>query len=210
MVDNAPLNIGCLGVILAGGQAARLGDQARGGDKCLIEIGGAPLLAHVLARLRPQVAETVLSANGDPTRFQAYGVDVVADTEPGQGPLAGLIAGLAAAERRRLPFCLTVPGDAPLLPGDLAARLFAAIGDRHCAVAMSGNQRQSVFALWRTAALPPLRDLYRDGTRALWRAQQALDAAEGLFSSEDADSFVGLNRPEDRTALATALARPGR
>ena len=90
MVDNALLNTGCLGVILAGGQAARLGDEARGGDKCLIEIGGAPLLAHVLTRLRPQVAATVLSANGDPVRFKAYGVEVVADAEPGQGPLAGL------------------------------------------------------------------------------------------------------------------------
>ena len=210
MVDNSSQNSGCLGVILAGGNALRLGDQARGGDKCLVDIGGAPLLAHVLARLSPQVAETVLSANGDPARFKAYGLEVVADAEPGQGPLAGLIAGLVEAERRGLSFCLTVPGDAPLLPHDLGARLLAVIGERLCAVAMSGNQRQSVFALWRTAALIPLRDLYRDGTRALWRTQQALDAVEAAFAPEEADAFAGLNRPEDRTALAIALARAGR
>jgi molybdopterin-guanine dinucleotide biosynthesis protein A len=46
------------GVILAGGQGQRMG----GVDKALVPLAGAPLLAHVIARLEPQVERLVLSA----------------------------------------------------------------------------------------------------------------------------------------------------
>ncbi|MGB8711143.1 MAG: NTP transferase domain-containing protein, partial [Methyloceanibacter sp.] len=41
------------GIILAGGKSSRMG----GGDKCLLPLGGRPILAHVIERLKPQVAE---------------------------------------------------------------------------------------------------------------------------------------------------------
>jgi molybdopterin-guanine dinucleotide biosynthesis protein A len=33
-----------------------------GGDKCLLPLGGRPLLAHVIERLRSQVASLVINA----------------------------------------------------------------------------------------------------------------------------------------------------
>ena len=78
-------------VVLAGGLARRMG----GGDKPLRSLGGRPLLDHVLARVGPQVAGIVLNANGDPGRFAAYRLPVVADPLPDHpGPLAGVLAGL--------------------------------------------------------------------------------------------------------------------
>ncbi len=68
-----------LGVILAGGQARRLG----GGDKALRELAGKPLLAHAMDRLAPQVAQIVINANGDPARFDSFPAPVVADTVEG-------------------------------------------------------------------------------------------------------------------------------
>src|SRR3546814_4807929 len=74
------------GVIRAGGQARRMG----GGDKPLQLLGGRPLLAHVIDRLGPQVAGLAISANGNPARFAAFGLPVIADTLPDHpGPLAG-------------------------------------------------------------------------------------------------------------------------
>ena len=64
------------GVILAGGQSRRMG----GGDKGLLDIAGKSMLRHVIDRLTPQVKTTVINANGDPTRFSAFGLPVVADT----------------------------------------------------------------------------------------------------------------------------------
>lgn len=197
-----------VGVILAGGAAKRMG----GGDKCLQQIGDRTALAHIVARLSPQVDRLVLNANGDASRFAGYGLEVIADAETEQGPVAGLLAGLAHAQDNGYPLCLTVPGDAPLVPRDLAARLYRTMLDKNapCGVATSGGRRQNVFALWRTSALPDARELYADGVRALWRLQDALGAVETPFPADDANGFSGFNRSEDLTALATALARAER
>lgn len=197
-----------LGIILAGGAAKRMG----GGDKCLQPIGGMTALGHILKRLAPQVEDVLLNANGDAARFAEYGIHVVADDETDQGPIAGLLAGLAQAQARGHALCLTVPGDAPLLPTDLAARLYRTMQDQHarCAVAASGGRRQNVFALWRTSVLADARQIYASGIRALWRLQNALGAVETPFAAEESGSFAGFNRSEDLAALATALAREER
>jgi len=67
-----------LGVILAGGQARRMG----GGDKGLLSLGGQALLRHVFDRLEPQVAALALNANGDPARFAGVGLPVLSDSGP--------------------------------------------------------------------------------------------------------------------------------
>ena len=67
-------------------------------------LAGKPMLAHVIERLRPQVGALVINANGDPARFAAFGLPVVADTVDGfVGPLAGVLAGMrwSAAQRAR-------------------------------------------------------------------------------------------------------------
>ena len=143
---------GVLGVILAGGEARRMG----GGDKCLRELGGQTLLARLIDTVRPQVDALVLNANGDPARFASYGLPVLADVVEGSaGPLAGILTGLrhaaaaalgsdptgsvlaqgvspqrvasGAAEQppatTRLEWIATFPGDAPFLPADLVARM---------------------------------------------------------------------------------------
>jgi len=213
MVDHQPPAYGStrtpiVGVILAGGAARRMG----GGDKCLQQIGDRTALAHIVTRLSPQVDRLLLNANGDAGRFAGYGLEVIADAETEQGPVAGLLAGLAHAQDNGYPLCLTVPGDAPLLPRDLAARLSQTLTQKsaRCAVAIVGGRRQNVFALWRTSALPDARGLYADGLRALWRLQDALGAVETPFPADDANSFAGFNRSEDLIALATALARAER
>ena len=79
------------GVILAGGLATRMG----GGDKCLLPLGGAPMLEGIIARLQPQVSALALNANGDAARLARFGLPVVADSVDGfAGPLAGVLAGL--------------------------------------------------------------------------------------------------------------------
>ena len=103
------------GVLLAGGLSRRMG----GGDKNLRLLGGRPVLAHVIERVRPQVAALALNANGDPKRFADYGLPVVADTVEGfAGPLAGVLAGLdwAGEAAPRCAWLLSAPTDAPFLP----------------------------------------------------------------------------------------------
>jgi molybdopterin-guanine dinucleotide biosynthesis protein A len=107
------------GVILAGGLARRMG----GGDKALLELAGETLLARVIARLKPQVGEMVLNANGDPARFAEFGLPVVADTVEGfAGPLAGILAGMRWAAAKGYSHVASAAGDTPFFPADLVAR----------------------------------------------------------------------------------------
>ena len=99
-----------VGLLLAGGQSRRMG----GGDKALRLLGGRSLLERVIERLRPQVAALVLNANGDPTRFEAFGLPVAADSiSDFAGPLAGILAGLDWAAEHR-PDCPVVAMSRPM------------------------------------------------------------------------------------------------
>lgn len=107
-------------LLLCGGAGSRLG----GVDKPLQLLAGRPLIERVLERIAPQAGEILISANRSFEQYAAYGLRVIDDGEHADcGPLAGIAAGLAAATSDAL---LCVPGDAPLLPDDLASRLDAA------------------------------------------------------------------------------------
>ena len=111
------------GLILAGGRGTRMGEA----DKGLVELFGQPMVAHVAARLRPQVDRLLISANRNPQAYAAHGTVVSDDPADGNaaGPLAGVAAALAAA---RSSWVVTVPCDAPFFPIDLVVRLGAALG----------------------------------------------------------------------------------
>jgi molybdenum cofactor guanylyltransferase len=197
-----------IGVLLAGGLARRMG----GGDKPLRTVAGRPLLDLVIERVRPQVSALVLNANGDPARFAAYGLPVVADTVPDNpGPLAGVLAGLDWAAEH-CPGCLlvvSVPTDAPFLPADLVARLEAqmAAEDADLACAASGGQAHPVIGLWPVRLRHDLRHaLVDEGIRKVdvWTARYRL--ATVAFSDRPVDPFFNANRPEDLTAAASLLA----
>lgn len=205
----SPATIG--GVILAGGRSRRMG----GGDKCLAPLDGRPLLAHAIERLAPQVGPLVLSANGDPARFAAFGLPVIADGFPGfAGPLAGVLAGLDRAAGSGLAAVATVPADTPFFPEDMVARLAAAMAraDAPAAVAATldperGPVPHPACALWSVALRADLRAALEGGTRRVLDFARAHGAAEATFPGDDR-AFFNVNAPDDlRRAQALLAAR---
>jgi molybdopterin-guanine dinucleotide biosynthesis protein A len=188
-----------LGLVLAGGLARRMG----GGDKALIRIGGATILERVLDRLRPQCGQIVLNANGDPARFAATGLPVIADDVPGfAGPLAGILAGLdwTAAHLPQIEWIASVPGDCPFVPRDLVARLLAARIEAALplACARSGEWRHPVVGLWPVALRKDLRHaLVDEGLRKIevWTARHGVAVAD--WPTDPVDPFFNINTPED-------------
>lgn len=188
-----------LGLVLAGGLARRMG----GGDKALITIGGKAILARVLARLKPHCAEVILNANGDPGRFSAYALPVVADGVAGfPGPLAGVLAGLDwAAERRAdLEWVASAPADCPFLPHDLVGRLHAARAEqgKKLACAQSGGRRHPVVGLWPVALRRDLREAVEgEGLRKIeaWTARHGIAIAD--WPAAPLDPFFNVNTPEE-------------
>lgn len=196
------------GVILAGGRSRRMG----GGDKGLIKLAGQPMLAHVIDRLGPQVARLAISAGGDPARFAAFGLPVLADTVSGfVGPLAGLLAGMRWASREGAVSLVIVPGDVPFVPRDLVARLAAGAGTSSCAAASSGGRLHPVIGLWPVARAGALEDAIRGGLRKalVWAECHDTMPVEFAFltiGAREVDPFFNVNTPED-LALAEAILR---
>jgi molybdopterin-guanine dinucleotide biosynthesis protein A len=188
-----------LGLVLAGGLARRMG----GGDKALIAIGGATILARVLARFKPQCAAVILNANGDPARFAATGLPVVPDSVPDfAGPLAGILAGLdwAAAHAPQIADIASVPGDCPFLPADLVARLQTARAAAQVplACARSGEWRHPVVALCSVKLREDLRHaLIEEGLHKIetWTARYGVAIAD--WPDQPVDPFFNVNTPGD-------------
>ncbi|MGZ9410282.1 MAG: molybdenum cofactor guanylyltransferase MobA [Methylocystis sp.] len=196
----------CIGVILAGGLARRMG----GGDKPLVEIAGRPILRHVVDRLKPQCARLAINANGDPARFTAFGLPVICDSVEGfAGPLAGVLAGMDFGAAKGAAHVLSAPGDTPFLPADLLSRLQAARTRTGAtiAVAASNGRTHHAVALWPVA-------LRADVRRALVAEdERRVSAFIGRYASvivdwpiEPYDPFFNVNRPED-LARAEAIAK---
>jgi molybdenum cofactor guanylyltransferase len=187
------------GLVLAGGQGRRMGMV----DKGLVELDGKPLVAHVLARLAPQVGALIVNANRNAERYAALGYPVVGDAIGGfAGPLAGLHAGLSAAAT---PFIATTPCDSPFLPADLVARLAGAFGQGalDIAVARTFEQPHPVFALVRRDVLSHLARFLEQGGRKIDAWYASLRLAEVAFDDE-ADAFRNINTPEELAASAVA------
>lgn len=190
-----------LGLVLAGGQARRMG----GGDKALIEIGGITILDRVLAVLSAQCTGIVINANGDPSRFSDAGVPVVPDDIPGYpGPLAGILAGLdwLAAQDNGVEWIVSVPGDCPFLPDDLVEKLHGARRRMGAGVplacARSGEWRHPVVGLWPLALRADLRKaLVEENLRKIevWTARHGVAIAD--WPDKPVDPFLNVNTPED-------------
>jgi molybdopterin-guanine dinucleotide biosynthesis protein A len=197
----------CFGILLAGGRASRMG----GGDKGLRRIGGATILARVIATMAKQCVGLVLNANGDPARFAAYGLPVIADSLAGfQGPLAGVLAGLdwVAANRPDLAFAVSAPTDTPFLPSDLVARLQAARfeKDADIACARSASGAHPVIALWPVAIRGALRHaLVDEDLRKVGLFTQRHRLAYADWAAAPFDPFFNANEPAD-LAIAEAIA----
>jgi molybdopterin-guanine dinucleotide biosynthesis protein A len=187
------------GIVLAGGMGRRMG----GIDKGLVELDGQPMVAHVLARLAPQVGPVLINANQNPERYAAFGYPVVADAVGGfAGPLAGLHAGMTAA---KTPFVVTVPCDSPFLPLDLVARLAAALArdGAQLAVARTFDQPHPVFALVNRDVFPHLASFLHGGGRKIDAWYATLRITEVPFD-DCAAAFRNINTADELAAASGA------
>jgi molybdopterin-guanine dinucleotide biosynthesis protein A len=190
-----------LGVILAGG-------RARGGiaDKPFVPLAGRPLVAHVAARLAPQVTRLVVATDGERARYATLGLTVIDDGPmAGNGPLSGLHAALLLAQAEGFDAVLSAPCDMPFLPPDLAARLMAAGPP---AMALSVGRMHHMVGLWPTLLL---RDLAMSLSEPFSRAMEAWADRHRprrvLWSGKPHDPFHNINTTAD-LHHAQALAAP--
>jgi molybdenum cofactor guanylyltransferase len=181
--------------ILAGGRATRMGGVA----KSFLVVEGARVIDRQLAVLRTLTPEILLVAN-EPEPYAGFGLPIVADETAGQGPLAGILAALAAARAEHV---LVVACDMPYLEPAPLARLMHADPAADIVVAV-GERAEPLCARYGRACLLPIRRRLADGQR---KAAELLDEP-GLhivrlaFAPGPERRFLtNVNTPEDARRL---------
>ncbi|MEZ8340952.1 molybdenum cofactor guanylyltransferase MobA [Vibrio cyclitrophicus] len=183
-------------VILAGGQARRMG----GKDKGLVELNGSPLIQYVINKLSQQDVSITINANRNLDSYQAF-APVVSDSFPDYpGPLGGIHAGLQNATTDWVGF---VPCDSPQISDDLVERFCSAVKeDSDILVAHDGEFKQPVFTLFHKRVLPKLEAFLERGDRKIILLYKEC-VTEYVDFSDSPNCFVNLNTPEELTQFGT-------
>lgn len=188
----ADARVATTGILLAGGRGRRLG----GADKGLQPFLGKPMATFPLAALQTVAATTLISANRNPDAYAAFGCRVIADENRDfAGPLAGLLAGLTAANQQ---YVSVLPCDTPLAQPNLLLRLQAALHARPAgiAVAHDGQRLQPLFLALKGEFAAALGDYLASGDRKVepWLTQMG---AIEVDCSDLAEQFANANTPDE-------------
>jgi len=159
-------------IVLAGGQSRRFGR-----DKLAEPVDGRPLLHHAIGAVRPMATEIIVVAAPGAIPALPPGVTLVHDTVAFEGPLAGLLGGLAVA---RSPTVVLVGGDMPALSvavlGSMVALLLASNASA-LVLEHDGRGRPLPMALRREPALATVAALFASGERRLRALADTMSAA---------------------------------
>jgi molybdopterin-guanine dinucleotide biosynthesis protein A len=181
------------GYVLAGGKSSRMGTE-----KALIEMGGKPLVAHAVAKLRSICREvSILGSNPELARY----APLVPDLHPGCGPIGGIEAAL---EHSGFDWNLVVPVDVPFLPAaflrEWIQRVSAKDAFRVAYFEAAGKAQPGVLLIHREAK-PSITAAIDRGE---YKLLSALSAAASGYSVhvEEADAaqeywFMNVNTPVD-------------
>jgi molybdopterin-guanine dinucleotide biosynthesis protein A len=190
--------------VLAGGASRRMGR-----DKATMAVGGTPLAAWALAAAARVADPVVLVAPaGHPAR--ALGDALV--TDPGEGPLAALVAALEALDAGHV---LVLAGDHPGLRVELLAHLVGLRGRAEAVACRRGDRLEPLVAVYqRRPALAAAGARLAAGDRSLRGLLAALrtvvvEEAEWRRLDPDGRSFADLDDPAAVAAWRRGAAGEG-
>ena len=149
-------------IVLAGGRSSRFGR-----DKLVEPIDGRPLLDHAIEAVRPVAGHILVVVPPGAAPALPTGTTLVRDPTPFEGPLAGLLAGLRAADD---PVVLAVGGDTPDLVVAVVESMLEALdstGADAVVLEHDGRARPLPVVLRREPAVAAATALYERGERRL-------------------------------------------
>lgn len=209
-----------LGVILAGGGSRRM-QLPTGAGKAAVEVAGRPLLAHVCDAVRPAVDRLVVVAAPEQPLPTVAGIDeVIRDSRPGAGPLAGVADALRAAGSGNAT-AFVASCDVPLLKTAVVRRLLACVAEPGVAWAVPwvADHPQVLVSALRCSLLREIEAHLAAGRRdprglidrlrstaghaAEW--VRLVSTAELEAIDPDLKSFIDVDTPDDLARITTRL-----
>ena len=200
---------GITAVVLAGGKSTRFGS-----DKASSPLAGWPMLDWVVRACAEVCAPVVVvHARGQTLPGVSVDVEMAEDFVDGAGPLAGLAAGLRAANTE---FAFVTSCDAPLVQPALIRLLVASLDGHDAACPKVDGRLQPLVALYRVpTTLEAAEEALVAGESSLHALLAHLRIAvvnEAAIRAVDPDlgSFVNINRPHLRADAEARLLSAGR
>ncbi len=195
------------GYVLAGGGSTRFGR-----DKALVEVGGTPMLERMTKLLQSVTKQVKIVAA--PSKYAAFGAEIVEDRWPGEGPLGGIITALEDSSKSpaKSKWNLILSCDMPFLTQDWLAFLGerAAKSKAQVVFPHSGSGPEPLCACWQTDAAAKLRSGFERGVRkvtegiALLRAE-VLDETDWKRFDSAGRLFWNMNTAADYEAARLIL-----
>ena len=198
------------GVIVAGGRSTRFGDS----DKAVADLAGTPMVRRVADRLGRVVDELVVNCREDQTEaieaaLSDHALDprFALDTDPDQGPMAGIATGLAAVESE---YAAVVACDMPFVDPAFVEYLFERARSHEAAVPRPDEWFQTTQAVYHADAMDDAcrRALDRGEHRIvepLFDLDYVVVEREEVLEHTTMETFENLNTREEFEAAVERL-----
>ena len=194
------------GVVLAGGLSTRMGH-----DKARLRLHG-PDKPDLLARTHALLADLLplcwVSCRADAPRS---GYECLFDAKPGQGPAAGILAALRAAQAQTFAAVLALSCDMPLMDAPTLRRLLEARASAPAGtlatlyVDAASGRPEALAAVYETASLPLFEKWLETPGGRLNCIVPLQNQWRLPYGAEDSRPFINLNRPDDLKTVLDIL-----
>ncbi len=180
-------------VVLAGGTSRRMKR-----DKALLPVGGKKLVEIVVDEVGRLFAEVLVSVSPG-RRYDFLSVRQIPDAASGLGPVAGILAGLAAA-RHDLAFILAC--DIPFVDPDFVARLASSAAGFDVCVPKTSKGLEPLLAIYRKTTIPFIERLLAEGKRSVLDLYPL--CRTNVVDVGDPDWLRNINTPDDYKSFLKA------
>ncbi|MBT2657703.1 molybdenum cofactor guanylyltransferase [Bacillus sp. ISL-18] len=182
-------------IILAGGKSSRMGT-----NKALLKINEKTNIERIVDKLKLLFDDIILVTN-DSEQYEFLSVRMVPDHYPGQGPLAGVQAGLTASD---YDLNLIVACDMPFLSNELAEALVTNALHYDAVIPVIHGKQQPLFSVFKKQTAAVIEEQIQAGQL---RMKHLLDHLNVLYLTEKEletycqmgldQVFFNMNHPEE-------------
>jgi molybdopterin-guanine dinucleotide biosynthesis protein A len=186
-----------LGVVLAGGQSKRFGQ-----DKSQVQLGGKILIDYILLEILDQFNEILIISNNDIKFLNSKKITKIEDYKKDLGPLGGVLTAMKWIKKnnREYKWISTFPSDTPFFKKKYLSNFIKNIDDKKSKLFFikSNDKRHNIFGLWSTELLDRLEDdVTNKGERKveIWANKVGVKTINMEFKNND--PFFNINTKED-------------
>ena len=191
------------GIVLAGGQSRRMGTE-----KALLRLNGETFLERAVSRLCAVCSDVIIAKRPDQALPAIAGCRTVTDERPGLGPLAGLVAALAASDDE---WHLALACDLPLVRPELLRLIAGEAAGADAVVPRAASKLQPLIAAYSRTCLEPARRALSSRRRAVASLLdqvnvKVLNEPQLRRADPDLRSFLNVNTWQDYRAVCKLAA----